>query len=192
MAFCVESVAINAFALLVTPYDLSEGGALMEGILENIVGSTLRPRPSAEAKIRLAARIVAESMRSVDIRVTSSSDIGGPFPVNGEFIFTHQNCCLTAQPSEPSFTIEEDVRKICGQQSIVLHYDYRQDSFDGYAPGHIRMFNAGGARCLKYYKSDGTVAFRYDSILSHLSIMRGFQCKELSAYSLPPGRVAPW
>jgi hypothetical protein len=191
LAFCVESVDINASALLGTPYELPEGGAMMEGILQHIVGSTLQRRASADEKIRLAARIVAESMRAVNIRVTSSSDIGGSFPVNGEFIFTHENCWRTSQESRPSFTIEEDVRDICGEHSIVLYYDYQRDPFAAYAPGQIRLVDAAGARCLKYYESDGTVTFRYDSFLSHLSIMRGFQCKA-PAYSLPPGRVANW
>ena len=60
---------------------------MMEGIFQHIVGSALQRSASADEKTRFAARIVAESMRSVNIGVTSSSDIGGSFLVNGEFIF---------------------------------------------------------------------------------------------------------
>ena len=107
----------------------------------------------------------------------------------GSLFFRHENCCQTSQESRPSFTIGEDVRNISGEHSIVLYYDYQRDPFAACAPGQIRLVDADGARCLKYYESDGTVAFRYDGLLSHLTIMRGFQCRA-PAYSLPPGRFA--
>ena len=163
----------------------------MEGMLEHIVGSALHRSASADEKTRIAAWIVAESLRSVNIGVTSSSDIGGSFPVNGEFIFRHENCRRVSLETRTSFTIEEDVRNICGEHSIVLYYEYQRDPFAFYWPGQIRLVDAAGARCLKFYESDSTVAFRYDDLLSHLTIMRGFQCRA-PAYSLPPGCFANW
>ena len=160
-------------------------------MFQHIVGSALHRSPSADEKIRLAARILAESLRSLNIGVTSSSDIGGSFPVNGEFIFRHENCLRTSSETRTSFTIEEDVRNICGKDSIVLYYEYQRDPFAFHGPGQIRLVDAAGARCLKFYESDGTVAFRYDALPSHMSIMQGLQCRA-PAYSLPPGRFASW
>ena len=47
-----------------------------------MVGYALQRRASADEKIRLGARIVAESVRAANIRVTSSTDIGVSVPVN--------------------------------------------------------------------------------------------------------------
>lgn len=79
LVFCFE-VQYQCIRFAPTPLQLPEVGAIFEGILHRIVGSTLQRRASADEKIRLAARLVAEFMRAVNIRVTSSFDIGGFFP----------------------------------------------------------------------------------------------------------------
>ena len=70
-----------------------------------MVGYALQRRASADENIMLAARIVAESVRAANIRVTSSTDIGGSVPVNYEFIFRHGNCWRTSQEFRTPFTI---------------------------------------------------------------------------------------
>jgi hypothetical protein len=99
------------------------GGAVMEGVLWRIVGPALQRTVSTDENNWIAARIVGESMRAVNIKVISSSDIGGFFPVNGKFICRHEKCSLTFQESWSCFIIKEDVRNICGEHSIVLYYD---------------------------------------------------------------------
>ena len=57
-------------------------GLISEGMLQNILGQkSMRRNASAAEKSKVAARIVAEAMRQVNIRVISSSDIGGSIPV---------------------------------------------------------------------------------------------------------------
>ena len=170
-----------------------QNGAIIEGILHKIVDTRLRQSLSAADKSRFAARVVAESMLQVGIGVTSSTYLCDSIPVNDQFIFKHEDCLKTSQESSSTsaFTIEEDVRSIIGVDSIVLHYQYTQAPFADYKPGQIRMFDADNARCVKCYKADGTVAFRSDSFLSHMCIIRGCPCTA-AAYPLPPGPVANW
>ena len=47
-----------------------------------MVGYALQRRASADEKITLGARIVAESVRVANVRLTSSTDIGVSVPVN--------------------------------------------------------------------------------------------------------------
>ena len=168
-----------------------QDGAIIEGVLHKIVGPRLRQSLSAADKSRIAARVVAESMLAVGIGVTSSTHLVDSIPVNDQFVFKHEDCWKTSQesPSPAAFTIEEDVRSIIGEESVVLYYDYTPAPFAEYKPGQIRMFDADKARCVKYYQSGGTVAFRSDSFLSHMCISRGCPCKA-AAYPLPPGPVA--
>ena len=156
----------------------------MEGILQNNIDrSTLQLTASSGEKTAIAAEIVAAGMRPLGIRVTSSSE-------NEQFIFTHENCVPTSDHnSGSSFTFEEDVREVCGQHSIVLSYEYQREPFTHFGGGQIRVVDVDNARCVKYYKAGGTNAFRFDSFLSHMSIMRGTPCKA-AAYHLPQGRVA--
>ena len=170
-----------------------QNGSIIEGILHKFVGTRLRQSLSAADKSSFAARVVAESMHAVGIGVTSSTYLCDSIPVNEQFIFKHEDCRKTSQASSSTsaFTIEEDVRSIIGVDSIVLHYQYTQAPFADYKPGQIRMFDADNARCVKCYKADGTVAFRSDSFLSHMCIMRGCPCTA-AAYPLPPGSVANW
>lgn len=166
---------------------------ILERALQKIVGPTLRQSLSPADKSRIAARVVAESMLAVGIGVTSSTHLDDCIPVHGQFVFKHEDCQKTSQESSSSeyFTIEEDVRSIVGKDSIVLYYQYTQAPFAEYKPGQIRMIDADNARCLKYYKDAGTVAFRSDSFLSHMCIHRGCPCTA-AAYPLPPGPVANW
>jgi len=69
-------------------------------------------------------------------------------------------------------------------------YDYDKPTFGIYDTGQIRMVEPDGEHYLKPYSSQGTFAFRFDSLLSHLSIMKGYH-SEKALYPLPQGRVLP-
>jgi hypothetical protein len=91
-------------------------------------------------------------------------------------------------------TITENVREICGDSAVVLMYDSGRPYFSSSAPGQIRLLvrpqhGEGGNRYVKHYTGGGTIAFRFDSVLSHLGIMHG-ACSE-SPHCLQPGQVLP-
>ena len=54
--------------------------------------------------------------------------------------------------------------------------------------GQIRLVRPDG-RYTKYYDASGTIAFRFDSVLSHLSILHGAYPN--SPCSLKPGQLLP-
>jgi hypothetical protein len=56
-------------------------------------------------------------------------------------------------------------------------------------PGQIRLLMPEGRRYLKHYDADGTIAFRMDSVLSHVSSMHGAFPE--SPYGLKPGQLLP-
>ena len=70
-------------------------------------------------------------------------------------------------------TLTENVEEICGDGAVVLMYDYAFPTVSLTSPGQIRLFMRDKRRYRKYYDANGAVAFRMDSVLSHISIMSG-------------------
>ena len=143
-----------------------------------------------DAKFKFAARVIAESMSRTKIEVKASSDIGGDFPTGAGLVFAHGECFHTN--TEALHNLVEDARVTCGRHAIVLMYDYDKPPFAIIGTGNIRMVEPNGEHYLKPYGPQGTFAFRFDSLLSHLSIMRGYRTETARyPYPLPPGRILP-
>ena len=126
------------------------------------------------------------------IRVTASADIGGSFPTGASPIFTHTECKGTSSQSQfhRSVTLENNAQELCGEHAIVLLYDYDMPPLETFQEGWIRMVDEDGVHYTKPYGISGTKAFRFDSWLSHLSIMKGYDNANAN-YPLPPGRILP-
>lgn len=76
--------------------------------------------PADDGKHNFAARVVAESMKAVNVRVTSSAEIGGGFRVEPSPAFDHKNLYLTVQGiKSKSWNMQEHLHEICGQPAIV-------------------------------------------------------------------------
>jgi hypothetical protein len=159
-------------------------------LLEDILA-----RPRSDPQHTVAPRVVAEAVRALGIDVTSSRDLDGQFKLNGFKEFTHKRCFPTKNSARGvELTLTENVRALCGDSAVVLFYDYPHPHFPSSCTGQIRLLLRpqppnDWCRHIKYYGAGGTVAFRFDSVLSHLGIMRG-ACPE-SPYGLKPGQFLP-
>ena len=141
-----------------------------------------------DAKIVFAARVTAETMRGLNIETSASADIGGDFPADVNGVFVHEKCVQTQ--THETRTLREDVQKLCGKHAIVLKYEYHKPSLGKFEAGYIRMVDPNGEHYQKTYGAKGTFAFRLDSVLSHVSVMHGYD-EEKANYPLAPGRLLP-
>ena len=120
------------------------------------------------------ARILAETVKTLDVNVRTSQDIGGEFKDKCDGHFEHKGCYRTEKGQEGEMvTLTENVEEICGDGAVVLMYDYEFPRISLTSPGQIRLFMRDKRRYLKYYDANGAFAFRMDSVLSHISIMSG-------------------
>ena len=100
----------------------------------------------------------------------------------------HGECKPTAHGHNDTHNLTEELKKVCGPGAVWLQYDYEKPGFQESSKGEIRLV-LDEKRYTKPYQSDGTIAFRYDTVLSHISIMHG-AFPELR-YGLQPGQVLP-
>ena len=117
------------------------------------------------------------------------ADLGIQISVGPQDI-THEACYSTKQDGSarsPRMLVENIV-DICGEGTVQMHYDYDVPPWEGSSPGQIRILS-GGERYLKAMDATGTVAFRQDSILAHLSMLVGF--RPHAPYGLRPGELLP-
>ena len=167
----------------------------MEDVEQHVVAQ-LDHILTQRAKNTVAAGVVAQAVNHLGIKVSSSRHIGVHFNDNDIKEFTHERCVSTKAEGQwdKEVTITENVREICGDSAVVLKYEYGLPCFPSSAPGQIRLLlrsqhGEGGSRYLKHYAGGGTIAFRFDSVLSHLGIMHG-ACPE-SPHGLQPGQFLP-
>ena len=137
------------------------------------------------------ARAVAEAVKGLDVKVSTSQDVGGGFPVENMEYFVHKDCRSTHSEAswDDIWTLRESVAEVCGDDAVALRYDYDYPRFASTSPGQIRLLMPDKRRYTKFYESNGTFAFRFDSVLSHLSIMRGNFPE--APYGLKPGQLLP-
>jgi hypothetical protein len=141
-----------------------------------------------DEKHKFAARVMAETMRGMNIETSASTHIGGDFRANVNPVFEHEKCLRTQ--TQETHTLREDVRELCGTHAIVLRYEYHKPSLGTFEAGYIRMVEPNGDHYQKHYGVKGTFAFRQDTVLSHMSVMHGFD-EEKANYPLAPGRMLP-
>ena len=136
------------------------------------------------------ARLLAETVEGLGVNVRTSQNIGESFQDPRDGNFEHMECFSTQQGQEHiQVHLTENVAEICGDGAVVLMYDYEFPAVSQTEPGQIRLVMPDNERYTKVYDANGTVAFRSDSVLSHLSIMRGAFPE--SPYSLKPGQLLP-
>ena len=117
------------------------------------------------------------------------ADLGIQISVGPQDII-HEACYSTKQDGSarsPRMLVENIV-DICGEGTVHMHYDYDVPPWEGSSPGQIRILS-GGERYLKAMDATGTVAFRQDSILAHMSMLVGF--RRHAPYGLRPGELLP-
>ena len=149
--------------------------------------SQLGVKPS---KTGALARLLAETVAGLGVNVRTSQNIGESFQDPRDGNFEHMECFSTQQGQEQNkVNLTENVEEICGDGAVVLMYDYAFPTVSLTSPGQIRLLMPDKRKYLKYYDANGTVAFRIDSVLSHLSIMHGAFPE--SPYSLKPGQLLP-
>ena len=103
----------------------------------SLFGVRAKRKPS---KPRACARILAETVTRLDVKVATSQEIGGGFPVLCDDHFEHTDCRST-QPREweKVLTLTESVKKICGDDAVVLEYKYAFLPLSSTEPGQIRL-----------------------------------------------------
>ena len=117
------------------------------------------------------------------------ADLGVQMSVGPQDII-HEACYSTKQDGSarsPRMLVENIV-DICGEGTVHMHYDYDVPPWEGSSPGQIRILS-GGERYLKAMDATGTVAFRQDRILAHMSMRVGFRSH--APYGLRPGELLP-
>ena len=85
------------------------------------------------------ARILAETVKGLNVNVRTSQNIGGEFqdPCDGHF--EHTECHSTQQGQEQNnVKLTENVEEICGDGAVVLMYDYAFPTVSLTSPGQIR------------------------------------------------------
>ena len=155
--------------------------------LEKAFHTDLEVSKQPVSKVKFAAIIHAGAMSAMGIRVSTSTDIGEGYDTGVNPIFTHK--CVHTSTNE-QHVLFEDAREFCGEDAIVIMYEYAKPPLAMSGDGEIRMVDPDGHHYKKKYSSQGTFAFRYDSYLSHLSIMKGYH-KDKAPYPLPQGRILP-
>ena len=127
----------------------------------------------------LAPRLVHELVADLGVQISV-----GPQDI------THEACYSTKQDGSAGSPrrLVENVVDICGAGAVHMHYEYDVPPWEGSSPGQIRILS-GGERYLKAMDATGTVAFRQDSILAHMSMLVGF--RRHAPYGLRPGELLP-
>ena len=127
----------------------------------------------------LAPRLLYELVADLGIQISA-----GPLDI------THEACYSTKQDGSAGSPrmLVENIVDICGEGAVYMHYDYDVPPWEGSSPGQIRILS-GGERYLKAMDATGTLAFRQDSILTHLSMLAGF--RPHAPYGLRPGELLP-
>ena len=103
-------------------------------------------------------------------------------------IFVHENCARTTSEDNERDTVTENLQEVCGEGTVYLAYDYETPFFESTYAGQIRLVKQDH-RYIKYYDASGTIAFRFDSVLSHFSMLHGAYPD--SPCSLKPGQLLP-
>ena len=95
--------------------------------------------------------------------------------------FEHESCTPTHSPWDDPQRMVENVEHICGYETVHLKYSYKPPMFASSEPGKIRLLlenpefnrNDAGKKYTKKHNALGTLAFRFDSVFSHLSMLNG-------------------
>ena len=133
-------------------------------------------------------RILADTVNALGIGFSASRDIGGEFQVIDRTDFVHENCARTTSGYNERDTVTENLQEVCGEGTVYLAYDYETPFSESTDEGQIRLVKQDH-RYIKYYDASGTIAFRFDSVLSHLSILHGAYPE--SPCSLKAGQLLP-
>ena len=100
------------------------------------------------------ARILAETVKALGIRVSANRNIGGDFEVIPRADFEHKNCERTNQ-EEKRITVKENLQEECGEGTVYLAYDYETPFSESTDEGQIRLVKQDH-RYIKYYDASGT------------------------------------
>ena len=101
----------------------------------------------------------------------------------------HENCArTTSEDNIGQDTVTENLQEECGDGTVYLAYTISTPFLKSTDAGQIRLVRPDG-RYTKYYDPSGTIAFRFDSVLSHLSILHGAYPD--SPCSLKAGQLLP-
>ena len=88
------------------------------------------------------ARILAETVKRLNVNVRTSQDIGGELKVcDGHFEHTVCYCTEKGQDGE-MVKLTENVEEICGDGAVVLMYDYASPPVSSASQGQIRFGHA--------------------------------------------------
>ena len=146
---------------------------------------------------REAAMMMATAMQKKGVRVSSSVNLPTPGVVHnpslGTFAYNHMR---RTGDKTPIKGYVENVRDICGDQAIVLMYDYNQSVHGGSEQTYSRMVcrdpeqEGDVIKCQREVPVNGGIHFRHDSLIAHWSVMDGYGPPG-AEYRLPPGRHAP-
>ena len=76
------------------------------------------------------ARILAETVKALGIRVSANRNIGGDFEVIPCADFVHKNCTPTnPEQNTGPITVTENLQEECGDGTVYLAYDYNTPFF---------------------------------------------------------------
>ena len=169
---------------------------LARKIEESIQQCTHSERPVAAA--------IAGILRTFGVIVKSTHHVGADIPVlDQEEVDTMMTRTLYHTRSEKEEEVTEYVEGVHGKGSTMLLYQYKQTPMvaaDGntqlrcYLPKHR---SKPGTFTMTVDSTVGTWATRFDSLISHLCVMKGFPdsgggVKDPKLdFDLPPGRLAP-
>ena len=142
-------------------------------------------------------RILAEALKYLKIPVSSNRPMGNHFTTFKDQNFEHEFCIPTHSPHDDPQTMIENLERICGDETVHFKYSYKHPMFASSEPGRIRLllenreFNRKdtGKKYIKKHNASGTLAFRFDSVLSHLSMLNG--AFPNLPYGLKPGQLLP-
>ena len=185
----------------------SDSASNVVPIMEKLVGLARRREESLQPCLssdRPVASMISQILRSFGVSVCSSHDIGD----DSKLLEQHEISSFLTRDlyhtkKEVEETVTESVRDIYGEGSTLLLYSYKQTPMvapDGmsqlrcYLPKHP---SKPGTFTMAVDSTVGTWATRFDSLISHLCVMKGFPdagCGEMDPnfdFRLPTGRLAP-
>ena len=132
---------------------------------------------------RPVAYAMAVAISSLQVKVTSSHSLGPLFCVDANLRqVVHRQC------SHTKTHVTSDVTEVLNLGDTRLQYDYEFGNFRAASAGQVRVV-AKNHRYTKPVPTSGTYAFRSDSLISHLSMMKGY-LPGLDGGFLPPGRAS--
>ena len=142
-------------------------------------------------------RILAEALNYLKIQVSTNRPMGEHFTTFKNQDFEHTSCTPTLSPHDDPQTMIENLERICGDETVHFKYSYQHLMFASSEPGNIRLllenpdFNRKdhGKKYIKKYNASGTLAFRFDSVFSHLNMLNG--AFPNLPYGLKPGQLLP-